>query len=91
MGRSGTSKAAAQNTFADLRAAGAGVEVVQGDVVSYDDVERTVLAAKRHDFSSRSYKRSEILIITKEICLSKPVKYLDQYEQSKDIVGIFFE
>ncbi|TGO86108.1 hypothetical protein BPOR_0334g00020 [Botrytis porri] len=47
IGRSGTSKAAARNTVADLRAAGADVEVVQGDVVNYADVVRGVLAAKQ--------------------------------------------
>lgn len=47
MGRSGTSKVAARNLVADLRAAGADVEVVQGDVASYADVERAVMTAKR--------------------------------------------
>jgi len=46
MGRSGTSKLAAKNTVAGLRAAGAEVEVVQGDVACYSDVERAVMAAK---------------------------------------------
>lgn len=47
MGRSGTSKVAAQSLVAELREAGADVEVVQGDVGCYTDVERTVVAAKQ--------------------------------------------
>ncbi|KAM3079651.1 hypothetical protein ACMFMG_006064 [Clarireedia jacksonii] len=46
MGRSGISKPAARNTVTDLQAAGADVEVVQGDVSCYADVERAVTAAK---------------------------------------------
>ncbi|RAH64472.1 type I polyketide synthase [Aspergillus aculeatinus CBS 121060] len=45
MGRSGTDKPEAQNMVDDLRAQGAHVTVIRGDVCRYEDVERAVAAA----------------------------------------------
>ncbi|PYH84784.1 KR-domain-containing protein [Aspergillus uvarum CBS 121591] len=45
MGRSGTDKPEAQGMVDDLRAQGAHVTVIRGDVCRYEDVERAVAAA----------------------------------------------
>ena len=47
IGRSGTEKIPARNLVADLKAAGADVVVIRGDVTLFSDVARAVEVAPR--------------------------------------------